>query len=130
MRSTIALLYVLAGPTGTSGFGFGAVEDIAKDFPDQQCLRHDGLGGCDGDDSIWEVFHEFDEILDEGGVNGEYFIEVLFLWLVVKPYQRGLAIYALSTPCCMTPSSDLTHPHEIRYGKSSIQTRQCVVTRW
>ena len=90
MRSTIALLYVLAGPTGTSGFGIGDVQDfvtsfffsrrsdsVGNDAPGQQCLRHDGFGGCDGGDSIWEVFHEFEEIVDEEGIYGECCVEIL-----------------------------------------------------
>ena len=89
MRSTIVLLYVLAGPKRTNGFGCGDEasflfpchshidEDNAA--PDQQCLRYDGFGGCDGEDSIWEVFHEVEEVVDGEGVYGESYIDVSFL---------------------------------------------------
>ena len=87
------LLYVLAGPTGTISFGFGDAEDIGSAAPEQQCLRHDGFGGCEGDDSIWDVFHEFEELVDEENVYGEYCIKVLSLQPVVEPYQRGFAKY-------------------------------------
>mmetsp|Transcript_27725 Transcript_27725/g.40953 ORF Transcript_27725/g.40953 Transcript_27725/m.40953 type:complete len:90 (+) Transcript_27725:924-1193(+) len=73
MRSTIALLYVLAGPTGTCSFGIGGVRDFV---PDQQCLRYDVFGRCDGEDSIWEVFHDPEQVLDKECACGECCVEI------------------------------------------------------